>query len=60
MRRITVCKILKKLEPIVHKHVRECSCFSQDKCINGYQQLKNIIINENNGKLSNNSAKQYK
>ena len=60
MRRNTVCKILKELEPMIHKHVRECSCFSQDKCINGNQKLKNKMSDENNGKLSNSSAKQYK
>ena len=60
MQRITVCKILKELEPVVHKHVRECNCFSADKCINGYQKLKNKVSNNDNGKVSNDSSKQYK
>ena len=51
MRCVTVCKILKELEPIVHKHVRECNCFSPDKCMKGHQKLKNKIDNVN---VSNN------
>ena len=42
----TICKIMKELEPIVYKHVRECDCYSQEYCLSRLQNFKNKKITE--------------